>query len=61
MKMQCKNCDHIAKVARRYKGHEYRYCKYCNLKYMTNETENEVIIERQWTPSTYEKIDKKGD
>lgn len=49
MLMKCE-CGHTAMIERRYKDHEYRHCRSCNLKYLTHEVKNTIIIDKKWVP-----------
>jgi hypothetical protein len=47
--MKCKYCENsTAMIVRRYKGHEYRYCKKCNRKYITHEENGEIIVDDEY-------------
>lgn len=60
MKMTCKYCNHTAAIVKRYRDHEYRYCKYCNKKFITHEEKDNIIIDEEFVPRRHF-FDKKGE
>ena len=55
--MKCE-CGHTAMIEKRYKGHEYRHCRHCNLKYLTHEVKDTIIIDKKWVPLKYYNFEK---
>jgi len=57
---ECRKHNYTAKIVRRYRDHEYRYCPHCNTKYLTHKDENgEIVIDNHWNPvarQTYNKF-----
>lgn len=60
MKMTCKYCECTAAIVKRYRDHEYRYCKHCNKKFITHEEKDKIIIDEEFVPRRHF-FDKKGD
>lgn len=60
MLMKCIYCNGNAVIVKRYKDHEYRYCKNCNKKFITHEEEENIIIDEEFVPRRHF-FDKKGD
>lgn len=60
MTMKCKYCEGNAVIVRRYRNHEYRYCKNCNKKFITHEEKDNIIIDDEYQHRK-QNIFKKGD
>lgn len=48
--VECRKHNYTARIVMRYKDHEYRYCKYCNTKYLTHHEGNDIVVDNHWTP-----------
>lgn len=48
--VECRKYNRTARVVMRYRDHEYRYCPYCNTKYLTHKEGDQIVIDNQWTP-----------
>lgn len=49
---ECMQCHGLCPIVKRYRNHEYRYCKNCNTKYLTHVIDGEIKVIRTWTPVT---------
>lgn len=60
MLMKCKYCNDNAVIVRRYRDHEYRYCRACNKKFITHEENGKIIVDDEYQHRK-QNIFKKGD
>lgn len=56
-KYKCAHCGGQAVIVKRYKDHEYRHCRKCNIKYWTQETKDGIVTLREWVPVKRNKYD----